>query len=56
MELWNEGMYERLTTVLEPVHDELAGKLAPQPGERLLDLGSGTASIARRSAFPGPTT
>jgi SAM-dependent methyltransferase len=53
MELWNEGMYERLTSVLEPVHDELAGKLAPQPGERLLDLGSGTASIARRAARAG---
>jgi SAM-dependent methyltransferase len=53
MELSNEGMYERLTTVLEPVHDELAQKLAPQPGERLLDLGSGTASIARRAARAG---
>jgi SAM-dependent methyltransferase len=53
MDLWNEGMYERLTSVLEPVHDELAGRLAPQPGERLLDLGSGTASIARRAARAG---
>jgi len=53
MELWNEGMYERLTSVFEPVHDELADRLAPQPGERLLDLGSGTASIARRAARVG---
>jgi len=53
MELWNEGMYERLTSVLEPVHDELAERLAPQQGERLLDLGSGTASIARRAARVG---
>jgi SAM-dependent methyltransferase len=53
MELWNEGMYERLTSVFEPVHDELAERLAPRPGERVLDLGSGTASIARRAARVG---
>ncbi len=53
MDLWNEGMYERLTSVLEPVHDELADRLAPQPGERLLDLGSGTAAIALRAARRG---
>jgi len=46
-------MYERLSSVLEPVHDELAARLAPQPGERLLDLGSGTASIAMRAARAG---
>jgi SAM-dependent methyltransferase len=53
MELWNEEMYERLTSVLEPVHDELAERLAAQPGERLLDLGSGTASLALRAARSG---
>jgi len=46
-------MYERLSAMFEPVHDELTGRLAPQPGERLLDLGSGTASIAIRAARAG---
>jgi SAM-dependent methyltransferase len=53
MDLWNEGMYERLSSVLEPVHDELADRLRAQPGERLLDIGSGTASIALRAARAG---
>jgi len=53
MELWDEGMYERLTSVLEPVHDELTQRLAPQAGERFLDLGSGTAPIAIRAARAG---
>jgi len=53
MDLWNEGMYERLTSVLEPVHDELIERLAPQAGERLLDLGSGNAASAARAARAG---
>ena len=53
MDLWSQGRYERLSSVLEPVHDELAARLAPLPGERLLDLGSGTASIAIRAARAG---
>src|SRR5262249_52338950 len=53
MDLWSQGMYERLSEMFEPVHDELAARLAPQPGERVLDLGSGTASIAVRAARAG---
>ena len=53
MDLWSEGMYERLTSVLEPVHDELIERLAPRAGERLLDLGSGNAPIAIRAARAG---
>jgi len=53
MDLWSEGMYDRLTSVLEPVHDELMARLAPRPGERLLDLGSGVAPIALRAARSG---
>jgi SAM-dependent methyltransferase len=50
--LGNEGM-GRLSTVLEPIHDELVGQLAPAPGERWLDLGAGTGSIALRAARAG---
>jgi SAM-dependent methyltransferase len=53
MELGSDERYERLGAVLEPVHDELAKRLAPLPGERLLDLGSGTGSIALRAARAG---
>jgi len=53
MEPGNEESYERLTSVLEPVHAELAARLGPRPGERLLDLGSGTGAIALRAARAG---
>jgi SAM-dependent methyltransferase len=53
MDLWSEEMYERLSSVLEPVHDELTERLAPQSGERVLDVGSATASIALRAARAG---
>ena len=53
MELWNDEMVERLATVLEPIHDELIGRLSPRPGERWLDLGSGTGATALRAARDG---
>jgi SAM-dependent methyltransferase len=53
MELWNEGMYERLATVLEPVHDELVERLEVRAGEAWLDIGSGMGAIALRAARGG---
>jgi SAM-dependent methyltransferase len=53
MELSNDEVVERLATVLEPIHDELIERLAPQPGERWLDLGSGTGATALRAAREG---
>jgi SAM-dependent methyltransferase len=53
MDLWGEGNHDRLASVLEPVHDDLTERLGAQPGERLLDIGSGTASIALRAARSG---
>src|SRR5262249_22497401 len=38
---------------LEPIHDELVEQLAPATGERWLDLGAGTGSIALRAAKAG---
>jgi SAM-dependent methyltransferase len=45
--------YERLAALLEPIEEELVGKLDPQPGERLLDLVTGTGAIALRAARSG---
>jgi SAM-dependent methyltransferase len=53
MDLWSEGMYERLEAVLEPVHDELVGRLLPRAGEAWLDVGSGAGSVALRAARAG---
>ncbi len=53
MELWNEAMYERLATVLEPVHDELVERLGVRPGEAWLEVGTGTGATALRAARAG---
>jgi SAM-dependent methyltransferase len=53
VDLWNEEMYDRLSTVLDPIHDELTERLAPRAGERLLDLGTGTGAVAIRAARAG---
>src|ERR1700759_5011187 len=45
LELVNDRVHERLGEVLEPVHAELVEKLAPQAGERFLDVGAGTGSV-----------
>ena len=45
--------YERLAALLEPVEEELVGKLAPQYGERWLDLVTGTGAIALGAARAG---
>ncbi len=53
MDLWNEGIFDRLATVLDPIHDELVERLEPQPGERWLDLGTATGAVAIRAARAG---
>ena len=53
MDLWNEGIYDRLATVLDPIHDELVQRLEPQAGERWLDLGTATGAVALRAARAG---
>ena len=45
--------YDRLAALLEPVDDELVRRLAPQPGERWLDLVTGSGAVARRAAQAG---
>ena len=46
---WNEIAERQLF----PVHDELVARLQPQPGERWLDLATGTGAIALRAARAG---
>jgi SAM-dependent methyltransferase len=53
MELWNEGIYERLATVLEPVHEQLVEGLKIEPGDAFLDIGSGAGAIALQAARAG---
>ena len=52
-DLHDDGMVERLATVLSPVEDELVERLSPKRGERWLDLGAGSGPIALRAASAG---
>jgi SAM-dependent methyltransferase len=48
--MWGGADYERLAQQLAPVHDRLVAALDPRPGERWLDLATGTGEIALRAA------
>jgi ubiquinone/menaquinone biosynthesis C-methylase UbiE len=52
-EVWSAGTYERFAQVLVPAQDELLAKLVPRPGERWLDLATGTGAVAVRAAQAG---
>ncbi|HEX6761824.1 MAG TPA: methyltransferase domain-containing protein [Gaiellaceae bacterium] len=52
-EVWNMGTYERLAALFTPVHDRLVDALHVEPGERLLDLATGTGAVAIRAVAAG---
>ncbi len=52
-EVWGTGTYERLAARFAPVQDELVERLRIQPGDRVLDLVTGTGEVARRAARLG---
>jgi ubiquinone/menaquinone biosynthesis C-methylase UbiE len=54
-EIWGVGSYERIAARFAPVHDQLVDRLGVRPGERLLDLASGTGEVAFRAARAGAT-
>src|SRR5205085_6894613 len=51
--MWGGADYERVAQAFLPVHDELIARLQPRPGERWLDVGTGTGEIALRAARAG---
>jgi len=50
---WGFGPFERMAETLVDIHDELVRKLAPVPGERWLDVATGTGAVAVRAARAG---
>lgn len=52
-ETWGVGSYERIAARFAPVHDQLVELLAIAPGDRVLDLASGTGEVAIRAARAG---
>jgi SAM-dependent methyltransferase len=54
-EVWSVGSYERFAARLGPVQDQLVNLLRIRPGERVLDLATGTGEVAVRAARGGAT-
>jgi SAM-dependent methyltransferase len=52
-EIWGSGTYERFAARLSPVTDRLVEAVRISPGERVLDLASGTGEVAVRAARAG---
>jgi SAM-dependent methyltransferase len=52
-ELWGSGPWERLAATMADIHDRLVAGLKPRPGERWLDIATGTGAVALRAAQAG---
>ncbi|HZQ83008.1 MAG TPA: methyltransferase domain-containing protein [Gaiellaceae bacterium] len=52
---WSAGTYERLAARFAPVQDQLVNLLRIGPGDRVLDLATGTGEVAVRAAKRGGT-
>jgi SAM-dependent methyltransferase len=50
---WGAAPFEKVAETIAPMHDALVERLAPQPGERFLDVGTGTGEVAFRAARAG---
>lgn len=51
--VWGAAPFEQLVYQIAGMHDDLVARLAPQPGERFLDVGTGTGEVAFRAAEAG---
>ena len=51
--MWGNGPYQRITETITDIHDVVVERLAPQAGERWLDLATGTGAVAERAATAG---
>src|SRR5277367_2838153 len=52
---WNAGEYQDRYRFVWEAAGDLIGLLAPQPGERILDLGCGPGQLTARIAESGAT-
>ena len=51
--MWGKGPYQRITETLTDIHERVIERLAPESGDRWLDLACGTGAIAERAAGAG---
>jgi SAM-dependent methyltransferase len=52
---WGSGEYELVAATLTDTYDELIDRLGVRPGERWLDVATGTGAVAIRAARKGAT-
>jgi SAM-dependent methyltransferase len=53
--MWGNGPYQRITETITDIHERVVERLAPEPGDRWLDLATGTGAVAERAAERGAT-
>lgn len=51
--VWSAGAFEDVAVTIHDMHVALVEALAPQPGERLLDVGCGSGDLAELAAASG---
>src|SRR5919108_3018362 len=51
--MWGSAPFENYVHWLAEMHDDLVERLDPQPGERWLDVATGTGEVAFRAAEAG---
>jgi SAM-dependent methyltransferase len=51
--VWGSAPFEKVAPQLANIHEHLIRELDPQPGERWLDVGTGTGAVAVRAARAG---
>ena len=51
--MWGNGPYQRITETITDIHDVVIERLAPGPGDELLDLACGTGAVAELAADRG---
>jgi SAM-dependent methyltransferase len=51
--IWGSGPYQGVTETIRDLHEAVIERLDPQPGERLLDLATGTGAVAELAAATG---
>jgi SAM-dependent methyltransferase len=51
--VWGSGPYQGVTETVADVHADVIQQLDPQPGERFLDLATGTGAVAEAAAATG---
>jgi SAM-dependent methyltransferase len=51
--MWGTGPYQRITETIADIHELIVDRLAPESGDRWLDLACGTGAVAERAAAAG---